>query len=474
MRFLHLTIVLIIVIVLLAISISPGWAESPIACNATTLINTITNASNGEILTLPDGCIISLTAVNNTTDGPNGLPSITQNLTINGLENGAIIERDSSASHFRILHIGSSGNLSLNNITIHNGHLPDDGSHGGGIYVGDGILELVNSAVISNSAGSGSKDSGGGLGGGLFVATGSLTLTNTLVMSNSAGRGGDGEFFFAGEGGDGGGIHIGSGGSGGDLMMVNSTVSGNSAGQGGDDVMGTGFGGGFGGAGGGIAIFVANTNVVLINSTVSGNRAGQGGFDDGIGGSGGGIFIDNSSLMLINSTLISNSTGHGTGSGDGGSGGGIWMSGISNVSIKNTVIASNSVATGGNGPDCWQASGTLTSMSYNFIGANDGCTGSFPAGNPNGNNDIVGTGVSPINPKLAPLADNGGATQTHAPLSNSPILDQGNCGSIVTDQRERPRPVDIPYIPNSLGGDGCDIGAYEVQLKIYLPIILKN
>jgi autotransporter family porin len=62
---------------------------------------------------------------------------------------------------------------------------------------------------------------------------------------------------------------------------------------------------------------------------------------------------------------------------------------------------------------------------------------------------------------LGPLADNGGPTPTHALLSGSPAIDRipvEDCvdadGLPVTeDQRGEPRPA----------GDGCDVGAFEVQ-----------
>src|SRR5207248_5074984 len=67
------------------------------------------------------------------------------------------------------------------------------------------------------------------------------------------------------------------------------------------------------------------------------------------------------------------------------------------------------------------------------------------------------------NPGLAPLADNGGPTQTHALLSSSPALDKGKSFSLTTDQRGagHPRTIDVPTIANATGGDGTDIGAYE-------------
>ena len=63
---------------------------------------------------------------------------------------------------------------------------------------------------------------------------------------------------------------------------------------------------------------------------------------------------------------------------------------------------------------------------------------------------------------LGPLQDNGGPTWTHAPLSGSPAIDQGKSFGLTTDQRGQPRPFDIASIANASGGDGSDIGAFEL------------
>ena len=39
-----------------------------------------------------------------------------------------------------------------------------------------------------------------------------------------------------------------------------------------------------------------------------------------------------------------------------------------------------------------------------------------------------------------------------------------------TDQRGNPR-IDVPELPNPPGGNGCDIGAYEIPLSALLPQI---
>ena len=69
-------------------------------------------------------CVYTLTAVDNTTNGPNGLPVInrpTYKITIMG--NGATIERSSAAgtAEFRILYVSASSNAEIRDLTLKNG-----------------------------------------------------------------------------------------------------------------------------------------------------------------------------------------------------------------------------------------------------------------------------------------------------------------------------------------------------------------
>jgi hypothetical protein len=50
-------------------------------------------------------------------------------------------------------------------------------------------------------------------------------------------------------------------------------------------------------------------------------------------------------------------------------------------------------------------------------------------------------------------------------LEGSPAIDKGNSFEESTDQRGLPRPSDFVGIPNASGGDGSDIGAFELQLR---------
>jgi hypothetical protein len=70
----------------------------------------------------------------------------------------------------------------------------------------------------------------------------------------------------------------------------------------------------------------------------------------------------------------------------------------------------------------------------------------------NGEGNQVGSASSPIDPRLGPLADNGGPTRTHALLLGSPAVDAASTPDCpTTDQRGVSRPQ----------GAACDIGSYE-------------
>ena len=85
------------------------------------------------------------------------------------------------------------------------------------------------------------------------------------------------------------------------------------------------------------------------------------------------------------------------------------------------------------------------------------------AGLTNGiNGDQVGSIASPLNPALNPLADNGGCTFTHRLLTGSPAIDKGKSFGNTIDQRGASRPFDFASIANMAGGDGSDVGAFEL------------
>ena len=425
-----------------------------------------------------------------------------ENLTIEG---GTAPPNESGGAIF------NSGTLTIRNCSVvgnssGNGSLESSGfwfyfpgGNGGGIY-NEGYARLYNCVVRGNVTGGGSGPgafgiaSDGGDGAGV-CNSGEMVLNDCLVNSNLCGSGGTGGADATGivdlaspgmSGGTGGG---GAGIFNAGRMAINfCTVRGNTAGSGGtggDGLGGVGGNGGSGGNGGGIL----NVGTLILNTcTVSGNFSGNGGtgadtfnwdINGGTGGNGangGGIYNDGV-LNVTSCTIALNEAGAGGNGGnnitfgssllgtDGqcGNGGGIVNAASNtNIVVRNTLIALNTPNVSGPGGENgtgFDVIGNFTSQGFNLVSIGGGSTGFV-----NGvSADQVGSIAAPIDPRLGPLQMNGGLTPTHALLWGSPAIDQGNCFRIHTDQRGCYRPRDFPLIPNAMGGDGSDIGAFELQ-----------
>lgn len=370
---------------------------------------------------------------------------------------------------------------------------------GGGVYHESGSLSLTVSTVSGNSL-QGGRGGDGGHGG----------MTTSGVDGEGV-RGG-----FAGDGGaaNGAGLFLGSGSV---TLIANSTLARNSAlgGSGGNGGAGgtavSNFDGGDGGQGGialGGGLFadqsikndegVFTTELTLSNATVSNNfvRGGNGGdggaigsnnnsSSSGHGGKGGagnqsdgggvfaGLFLPDSeevlnSVKIYSSTIVENQAlgsvggdgkdGAANGSGDFGYGGGV-SGGEGQVDAISSIFALNSA------DDAPDILGFLGIAEHNLIGDNESTnlddtdfSGDTPIPDENGN--IVGRtgdGGTVIDPKLSPLQNNGGPTETHVPLAGSPVIDTGsNPDNALVDQRGK------GFFRQM--GAGVDIGAVEVQL----------
>ncbi len=210
------------------------------------------------------------------------------------------------------------------------------------------------------------------------------------------------------------------------------------------------------GSGGGLL----NTGITLvINSTVTGNGGGDGGgiqnrgnltvqnstisYNTNFGGYGGGGILNFGTTTIIHSTLFENRADAPPGFQGRGDAISDPFGGQGSTTLKNSIVAS---PTQGLGLACY-TSGAPTSFGHNIVG--DVSCG------------LTGTGdLNSTNPLLGPLANNGGPTQTDAPLSGSPAIDAvpiANCtdtagNPIATDQRGITRPQ----------GSACDIGSVEL------------
>lgn len=244
----------------------------------------------------------------------------------------------------------------------------------------------------------------GGLGGGVYNNNlGTLNIVNSMILGNSASRGCCG-----------GGIsNLGNG----TLNVTASTIANNVA-----------------QTGGGV---YANGFLNLRNSTITGNSASNGG----------GLNVQLATVILTNTTISNNSAPFG---------GGLYIYSTA-IGARNSIVAAN---VGQFGPDVYTSgSGTqFSSQGYNLIGNNSGGLILSQA------TDQIGTVAAPIDPKLGSLADNGGLTLTRPLLTGSPALDKGGgVTGITLDQRGLARPINMPGIADAAGGDGSDIGAFELQ-----------
>jgi hypothetical protein len=181
--------------------------------------------------------------------------------------------------------------------------------------------------------------------------------------------------------------------------------------------------------GGGVFLNAGESDIS--NVTLSGNTASQGG--------GGGLF-NNATVRLFHATVTRNAAE---------AGGGV-CNNVGTVTIQNTIVAQNQATQGAaGGPD---VNGDFASNGNNLVGIVDGSSGLDATFN-----DLLGTAAGPLDARLAPLADNGGPTLTHALKTGSRAIDAGGDLGFVTDQRgfDRTRDGD---------GDGrvsVDIGALE-------------
>ena len=298
-----------------------------------------------------------------------------------------------------------------------------DGSHRGQVIVSGNPKAIVTFSGITLRHGGGAGD-----GGGLYNCWSTVVITDSVISDNHV----KGSISYDGYGGA---IYNCPGAT---LTIINTTIKDNSAEAGGAIcnggtliIINSTFNGNEALRYRGGGIFNYGT-VTITNSTFSGNRA-----PNGIGGG-----LDNGQLfgspgvMSVNSSTLSfNSSGDRKGGGVNNITGG-------RLTLQNTIISNN------NGPNC---SGTIASKGFNL--SSDGTCNFHNSGDLN-NTD----------PKLRPLNDNGGPTETQALRADSPAIDAGNPSGctdsrghvLTTDQRGAPR-------PDKEDAAGCDMGAYERQ-----------
>ena len=518
-------------------------ANGDVAALKSALTTANTNGQT-DIINLAAGGTYTLTTLDNSDFGDNGLPIIANDasgadLTING--NGATIQRSAAANtpQFRILQTGSASQVVINDLTLTGGDANASDfqeNSGGGVLNYHGVLTLNGCSITNNSG----QYAGGIFNDSVFSGSATLVMLNCTVSGNSSVN-------------DGGGIYNGGFGGNAILTATDCTISNNSSpSSSGGGIYNDGLSGianltvtsctlanNTAGAGAGISnagtltvntclitgnststdfeggAGIRNTNTAAIDkTTISGNTAGG----TSGGGGGGGIYNKGGTLTVTNSTISDNASNGEAGAGlisygnigvatatltnctisgnkasgnftaggidstaydfdatltlihctianntnsasqdvSGGLYDGKFSSAASTVTLKNTIIANNSA------PNVFRTNSgeALTSQGYNLC--SDGTA-----------NLTQATDQPNTDPKLGPLADNGGPTKTQALLADSPAIDKGKSFGIAADQRGQTRPHDDASIANAAGGDGSDIGAFEDQIN-HAPTLSIN
>lgn len=347
------------------------------------------------------------------------LPVNVAALTLKGSPTHRItIDGGSGAHHYdrAIKHTGT-GILAINDLTIANAKYQDGLRKGGCIYSSGSVYltrstvtncTIINSAEISaiggaiythgnfqmaNSTVSNSVAAAGtgiAFGGGVF-ANGNASVTYSTIDNNQT---------IANVSSSAGGLYIR-----GNTLIESSTISNNKS-----------------GSAAGVSLPVGSQNAEIVDSTFSGNVASE--FNAAIDA---GCTLD-----LTNSTIAFNSAGQG--------GAAVYLA--ANSTLRNTIIVANTNTSNGFEADFLMHSGVTLTASRNLVGI--GASTLFPPGSLT----LVGSGND-----LTPLADNGGSTQTHAPVRTSKAINGGGATIPFYDQRG-------PGFPRWIG-TAVDIGSIE-------------
>jgi len=335
------------------------------------------------------------------TDNSRGDLNILGNVAIEGVSAAAtVVDGHSLDRIFTNLH----NSLTIRRVTLQKGYR----LAAGGAIFSAGPITITDSVLSANT-------SSGGPGGGLYAEDTIVTLQRVTVTGNGAGT-------------DGGGIAV-LGTSASHVTIEDSTIKSNTA-------------PGDRGAG----LYSAGTSLIVRRSLFTQNHGGNG---DGLynwgtaditnttftdngdnveGGQGGGIY-NNATATLVNVTISGNRADNYA-----GDGGNIYNAGT--LTARNTIV--HEALTSG---DC--GGSAVTSLGHNLEYAPSSSSPCFSSAD--------STNVF-ADPKLGPLANNGGPTFTLALGSGSPAINAGvTVVGVNADERGVPRPA----------GPKPDIGAYE-------------
>jgi hypothetical protein len=335
--------------------------------------------------------------------------NITDSVSVNGPAAGVTLQGQNAN---QLINVNGAGvlNVTLDHLTLTGGRTGT--TSGAAIGSADENLTITNCVITGNTTVGSTARSGAGVAIG---TDGSLTVRNSTISGNSA-RGRGGAIYFA---------------NGGTLLVDSSTVSGNTAGSlrggGGIFFQGSAAAGGF----------------TVRNSTIAGNSAS----------SGGGIALRyfTGNALIQDTTVSGNTAGFSGGSPYYAGGGGIakfYLTTSGTITLQNSIVAGNSSSAANFDPDIATNTPNGTIADHSLIGVVD----QFVQLAPSSANNQSGTDAAPLDPKLGPLANNGGPTQTMLPQPSSPAINHGTAvAGVTTDQRGAARSV----------GQAPDIGSVE-------------
>jgi hypothetical protein len=330
----------------------------------------------------------------------------------------------------RTLGIGSHGgaivarNVFLDGVTFARNWTAGSGASGGALMA-DRVVTVERSTFVEN------QTLGDNSPGGAIASRGSgrLSISDTVIARNST----------RGLRSYGGGVIAEA------LTVTTSTVEGNYT-QGAESI------------GGGI---LAST-LTITSSTIAAN------FTTGDGSPGGGVAVV--SLTLQRSTVSGNWTSGRNSPGGAFTGGG--------GQIIQSTITRNEVRHPQSYGAAWGAldgAGRWLSMTSSIVAGNTGGDARFgeiaiDGGRASASHSVIGNLVTLLNadnatnlrtddPRLAPLADNGAPTKTHALLPGSPALDAGDPAVVLSANSFDQRGAGFARVV----GPRIDIGAFESQ-----------
>jgi hypothetical protein len=367
---------------------------------------TVTNANDSGAGSLRDAINQANASIENDTitfaSGANGTITLLSALP-NLANNGTLTITGNGATNTIISGSNAFRVLRVSagaNVIINGVTVRDARGGGFGAAISSSAISLtINDSAITNNVSTGT-------GSALAVSFGAAILNRVTISNNS--------------GGNVSGIYLQDG----TLNINDSTISGNTGGW--ADVIRVLDGGG-------------TTTLTMVNSTISGNTStfNNAGITLQTGNSAATSIVNLTNCTITNNSVSGNTTRAA-----------IWLqpgAGTNVLNLNNTIVSGNLA----NGAPADIEGMADPSSSFNLIGTGGGLTNGV-------NSNIVGIN----DPGLAPLADNGGPTFTHALLAGSPAIDAGN-STLTTDQRGFARPYDSPLYPNA--ANGSDIGAFEYQ-----------